>query len=530
MSWADSLAGLAARLDLTRGARREIERAGARGVRVIDNRTPVPLARTMGDRRSMFYGTTGAEGYLTYLSVYSQDGVVYPIVSRLAESVAGQDWGLWTKSASGIPEDRRAVRSHGVLDLFARPNNFQTMSHIIEAGQQHWDLVGEADIILGFAGGVQQPIDMWLLRPDRIQPIPDSVDFLAGWIYTSPDGGERIPLDVRELMRIVHPSPVDPYRGAGAVQALLRDLDAQRFSKEWQAAFFENSARPGGVIEVDHDLGDDQFDMLREQWNSAHKGVSKAHRVAILESGMKWVENQHSLRDMQIAELDAVGRDKALVAFGMPKSILGIVEDVNRANAEAGEYLFARWMVEPRLKRWRSMFNQQLLPLYGPRTAAQYELDFESPIPPNEEGTLAALTSKATVLVSLVGAGADPARVLEMLDWPDLGIEQRDLAAEAEAKNAALAQGRAADEKVKPKSSDGPQDWSDPSVDMAMRWKVVGHPDHNCCDPCLKNLGKLYRNRQSAWSDYPNGRSYIKCIGEQYGNHCRCRVIKRRES
>lgn len=63
---------------------------------------------------------------------------------------------------------------------------------------------------------------------------------------------------------------------------------------------------------------------------------------------------------------------------------------------------------------------------------------------------------------------------------------------------------------------------------MAMRWVVKGHPDDNCCDPCKKNIGKLYRNRQSAYADYPGGKGYIKCVGAKYGNDCRCRVVKRR--
>ncbi len=72
------------------------------------------------------------------------------------------------------------------------------------------------------------------------------------------------------------------------------------------------------------------------------------------------------------------------------------------------------------------------------------------------------------------------------------------------------------------------------AVDMAMRWKAVGHPDKNCCGPCEANLAtadhpaKLYRNRAAAYADYPPGRGYIKCIGAQYGNHCRCKVIRRR--
>lgn len=73
-----------------------------------------------------------------------------------------------------------------------------------------------------------------------------------------------------------------------------------------------------------------------------------------------------------------------------------------------------------------------------------------------------------------------------------------------------------------------PSDWGMGAflagVDAAMRWKVTGHDDENSCKPCKDNLGHLYRNRESAYADYPGGSGYIKCLGK--GN-CRCKVVKR---
>lgn len=66
------------------------------------------------------------------------------------------------------------------------------------------------------------------------------------------------------------------------------------------------------------------------------------------------------------------------------------------------------------------------------------------------------------------------------------------------------------------------------AVEAAMRWRVKAHIDENVCDPCKKNDGKLYRNRSAAYADYPGGRGYVKCVGEQYGNRCRCVVRKRK--
>ena len=536
--WTAPLAALAG-LNLSRGTRREIERA-------FDNNTPVPLARSASGSRGVFSSSYASSGFLTYLQSYGEDAVIHPIVSRLSKDTAAAAWGLWTKSATGKDEDRRTVRSHAVLDFLDHPNDFQTFAQIVAAGQQHYDLVGEADLVLGMMDGLSIPIDMWVLRPDRIHPVADEIEFLRGWIYTSPADGDQIPIPNAEMLRILQPSPIDPYRGMGPIQALMRDLNAQRYSKDWQAAFFQNSARPGGVIEIDRHLGDAEWDEMNDRWRESHQGITKAHRVAILEHGAKWVETSMSLRDMQMAEMENVSRDKALVAFGMPKSALGIVEDVNRANADAGEYLYQAHMIRPRLREWRSMLNTQLLPKYGARAKATLMLDFEDPVPADGAAAIAELEAKSKVLVALLsipGAEFDADKVLDMLDWPDLGyrkVEPVMAASELGQEQPAIEPAPAEDDTVSRETSavlqlglghqdNGQTEWDHPAVDAAMRWKVIGHPDTSCCDPCLKNLGKLYRNRQDAWSDYPNGKSYIKCVGEQFGNHCRCRVIKRRE-
>jgi ATP-dependent protease ClpP protease subunit len=67
----------------------------------------------------------------------------------------------------------------------------------------------------------------------------------------------------------------------------------------------------------------------------------------------------------------------------------------------------------------------------------------------------------------------------------------------------------------------------DGDPENALRWVVKAHIDDNTCEPCQENNGKLYRNRQAAYRDYPNGRGYTKCVGAEYGNDCRCRVVKR---
>lgn len=502
---------------LSRGARRD-----------IDNLSPVPLVPR---RRNVFNTHAVGGSMLSLLEAYASDPVIRPIVSRLQQSVSEAEWKLYVKSRTGDPQDRTPVNDHAVLDLLAMPNKFMPFTEIVARGQQHWELVGETSIVLGFQPGIPYPIDMWVLRPDRIQPVPDPYDFLVGWLYTAPGDGEKIPLQTGELLRMVDPDPLDPYRGMGAVQALIRDLDATRYAKEWQGQFFANSAQPGGMIVADHRLSDEEFEEAQARWAEQHQGLSKAHRIAILEDNAKWIQNSFSLKDLQMAELESLGRDKTLAAFGMPKSMIGVVEDVNRANAEAGVFMFARWMTKPRLQNWKQMLNRQLLPYFDPR--GQLELDFDDPVPENSDANINQLNIKSQVVALLVKSGFDADAVLEMVDWPDLGYKAPEppITQSPPGEPAPNSAEPNQDDNI-PTQTDGVGRQGDArariEIDNAMRWIVRGHPDDNCCDPCRQKIGTLYRNRSSAYADYPPGEGYIKCIGRQYGNKCRCHVAKRR--
>ncbi len=248
-------------------------------------------------------------------------------------------------------------------------------------------------------------------------PVPHPTDFLTGWVYAGPSG-EKVPLNRNEVVQLKMPNPLDPYRGMGPVQSLLVDLDSTRYSAQWNRNFFLNSAEPGGIIEVDRRLDDDEFNEMTGRWREQHQGVAQAHRVAVLEQG-KWVERSFNQRDMQFVQLREVSRDIIREAFGMSKTMLGQTEDVNRATAEAAEYVFARYQLVSRLERIKGVLNNEFLPMFGP-TGQGVEFDYSNPVPNDREATNAERASKASAAVQLVSAGYDPAEVLDTVGLPPM--------------------------------------------------------------------------------------------------------------
>lgn len=390
------------------------------------NRSPVPLSpvRQRGTFTRLFGGSTlpGDE----VLKAPSSIGTIFAIVNKLCTAVAKAEWTLYSSSASGLKEDRTPfTRKHAVIDLWNKPNPKMQRRRFMEAAQQHVELLGENAMITSFlpvGQGKKIPVELWPVKPNRIEVVPDPYDFIKGYVYTAPGSGDKMPLDFDELQRVMMPNPYDPYRGLGPAQAIMIDAQNIQSARDWNRAFFDNSAEPGGVIQVPVALNDTEFSRLQSQWREDHQGVHKAHRVAILENDAKWQGTSFTHRDMQFTELRHLGRDAILEAWGMPKSAIGIVEDVNRANAEAMIYVVAL-MAEERLDRWRDWLNFDLLPLYG-STGQGLEWDYESPVPKNNEADNQAIDVKSKALALLADKGFDAAEVAEWLEMPEMGYER----------------------------------------------------------------------------------------------------------
>ncbi len=473
------------------------------------NQSSIPLVsrnRTAENAIPIFSGMD----MFSQAAAYGLSGTLYAIVRRMAESTSMVDWNLYTRPKSGKKEDREIVSLHPAIEVWNRPNPFYTRQEFVESFQQYIDLIGEASWKVEFRGGI--PIELWLPHPARVFPIPHRYKFIDGYVYQSPDG-ERVSLDVKEIVQLKLPNPTgDPYRGMGPVQSLLYTIDSARFSEQWNRNFFVNGAEPGGLIEIPTGVGDTEYKRLKAQLAESMKGVSNAHSLLLLEAGMKWVANSRSHRDMQFAELNQISREIIREAYGFPKSMLGTADDVNRANAEAAEVVFGRWVVKTRLERIKQALNNDFLPLFGEGQHRKYEFDYDDPVPEDREASRNEMTSKAMAFKTYIDAGVDPEQVCFMLDLPSLTVTRREPAPAPQMPSPEV------------------NNYLDLSrVEMANRWVVKAHVDDSTCDPCKDNHGKLYKNREDAYKDYPGGAGYINCIGAKYGNKCRCTVAKRRK-
>lgn len=409
------------------------------------NRSPVPQApREQRETFNVFTSgrQTTPEGMKRGMEQYGQISTAFGIISRLAETTSMVPWHLYRKSPDGKRqyrevETREEVTRHAALMLLMQPNPLMDWQEFCETSIQHYDTTGEFWWVAAY-GSIRSagPIELWPMRPDRVMIVTDPYDALVGYVYVSPDG-EQVPLEKEIVIQGRHPNPLDIYRGMGPMQALSVKLEANRLQTEYNRNFFLNSAEPGGIIEIEDRLDDDEFRELTQRWREQHQGVANAHRVAILEQG-KWVERKFSMKDMAFPELAEANREDIREAFGYPKGMTGATEDVNKAVADANERMFGRYLLRPRLTKIKNAVNSQLLPMFGQTAARTLEYDYKDPVPEDREADSQDRITKAQALKLLVESGADWDDALEVIGLPQMKRDEARMRMAEEAHQAAL--------------------------------------------------------------------------------------------
>jgi HK97 family phage portal protein len=388
---------------------------------------PIPFNAAWNIQGNSLYGS-GPQDRFTQLQTLRATGTVFAIIQLLSTGQAKAKWRLYEEQVDGrvrysksdVGSDmRQEVLRHQALKLWNRPNPFWTGFQYREMGWQFMELVGEWYWVLNRGpSGKGIPIEMWTVRPDRMTPVPDRQNFLAGWVYTGPNG-EEVPLTIDEVIQMRYPDPTDPYRGLSPIQSLMADIDSSKYTAEWTRNFFLNSATPGGIVQFAKRLSDDEFNEFVARWREQHQGVARGHRVGVLEQGALWIPNTLTMNDMQFADLSKISRDKIREAYRIHQAMLGNSDDVNRANAQTAEEVHVAWHEITRLERTRDMLNQFYLPMFG-STSNRREFDFQDPTPTSSNEANDELTAKAGAAAELVKAGWNPTEVLQVVGLPPM--------------------------------------------------------------------------------------------------------------
>jgi len=300
---------------------------------------------------------------------------VYAAIRAIGMDIGNIDYKLFKIGRDADQE----LFEHELLDMLGAMNDYEVAfatKYVIAA---HLEMVGNAYLFLeGVEKEGDKPIAIHTLIPSKVKVLARRDQFpphVEGYSYRL--GDNKWNFKPWQVIHIKYPDPSDPFEGVGTVQSLAQWIDADNYAMEFNRRFFLNGARIGGFLESESAYTPDQLQYLKESFESAFKGVENAYKVMALPKGTKYEEGGKTQKDMDFPNLSLMMRDRIIAGFRTPKTAIGITDDVNRANAEATDYVFASRTIRPIMRLITSYLNEFLVPRYGDNLY----LGFEDPVP-----------------------------------------------------------------------------------------------------------------------------------------------------
>lgn len=130
-------------------------------------------------------------------------------------------------------------------------------------------------------------------------------------------------------------------------------------AEEYGSSFFSNSGTPSGVLEHPGVLKEPE--KVRDAWNKAYGGSGNAHKVAVLEEGMKFNPISINPQEAQFLETRKFQVNEICRIFRVPPHMIADLEKSSFNNIEQQSLDFVTNTIRPWLVRIEQSIFQQLL-------------------------------------------------------------------------------------------------------------------------------------------------------------------------
>ena len=292
------------------------------------------------------------------------------VVERIASDLANVRGHLLRINPDGSETE---ILDHPFLDFMARPNPLyeMTSSAVWRLHEVYLLLVGESFFLIERDEN-GTPVELWNVPPHWVKMTP----YLGNPTYQiiSP-GGLSMSVSVDDMFVMKQLNPLDPFmRGLGVAESIADEVEIDEYAAKFQKRFFYNDATPP-IVFLMPDATPEQRDTFMARWNQRQRGVENSHRAAAISGPNVKIEQPGDVhgKDLGFIESRVAMRDAVLEHFGVPRELMGITENSNRATADAAQYIYAKNVLTPRIGAREEAINMQLLPMFGDNLVWRYD-------------------------------------------------------------------------------------------------------------------------------------------------------------
>ena len=303
-----------------------------------------------GSPYSFFFGTSSS-GKAVSEKTALQTTAVYACVRILAETIALLPLHTYRTSPNG--KEKAATHPLYYL-LHSEPNPEMTSFVFRETLMGHLLLWGNAyaQVIRNGRGTVMA---LYPLLPNKMMVNRTDQGILY---YQYEKDGQTYFLSQQDVLHIPGLG-FDGLIGYSPVAMAKNAIGMAIATEEYGAKFFANGANPGGVLEHPGVVKDPA--RIRESWNAVYQGSSNAHRVAVLEEGMKFQPIGIPPEQAQFLETRKYQLNEIARIFRIPPHMIGDLEKSSFSNIEQQSLEFVMYTLDPWVVRWEQAMQRALL-------------------------------------------------------------------------------------------------------------------------------------------------------------------------
>lgn len=350
--------------------------------------------------------------------------VVYACVNRIGNPISRFPLGMFRRLDDGSRRPVKAEEHPLARQLGVRPNEHMSSRTLRKTTQGHALLWGNGylEIERNRRG---QSVGLFPLLPDRTRPVREDGEYA----FRTTIDGESIKLPHDDVIHIMDQSQ-DGFVGISQIAMARQAIGMGLAMEEFGAKFFANDAKSGGFLMHPGRLNQQAKQNLRGESGErktspespaagleAQGGLENAHRVKVLEEGMKFIsttippEDAQFLgsREFQIAEVARI--------FDVPLVLLQSHEKSTSWGSGIEQLMigFLRSTIEPWVDAWEQELNWKLF------TAEEIDRGFYVKF--NMKAMMRGdMKARADFYAKLFGVGGfSPNRILELEDEDGIG-------------------------------------------------------------------------------------------------------------
>ena len=314
----------------------------------------------IGSGWSFLFGSTSS-GKTVNERTAMQTTAVYACVRILAEAIAGLPLHVYRYRMDGGKE---RIPQHPLYYLLHdEPNPEMTSFVFRETLMSHLLLWGNAYAQI-VRNGRGQAVALYPLLPSKMKVSRAANGELVYTYYRDYDESGLNPKGGYVTLRkddVLHIPGLgfDGLIGYSPIAMAKNAIGMSLATEEYGAAFFANGANPGGVLEHPGVIKDIQ--RVKDSWNSAYQGSGNAHRVAVLEEGMKFQAIGIPPEQAQFLETRKFQINEIARIFRVPPHMVGDLEKSSFSNIEQQSLEFVKYTLDPWVVRWEQSLQQSLI-------------------------------------------------------------------------------------------------------------------------------------------------------------------------